>query len=116
MPAKAFLLSFPLSVDELYKRQVILASHLRIVLTKRRGNMNDTGTVGQGNIAVTGNKIRFYAVFSHRFPGTVKQRLIFLIFGSFRIPLQYFVAGFPPPSTVSYQSSPYNRCNRPPSP
>ena len=67
------------SVHELYKRQIIAASHLRIVLTKRRGDMDDTRTVCQRYIGITYHKKRFLPLFCRPVCGAGIQRLVFLI-------------------------------------
>ncbi len=52
--------------------------------------MNNSCTVSQGYITVAGNKIRFFMLFFTESCGTVKERLIFLIFQILSlIPLQY---------------------------
>ena len=75
-----FLRHFPLGIHQLDKRQIILASHVGVVLTESRGDMDHAGTVGQGYIAVTGYIKCLFMLFFTGFHRTVKQRFIFLIF------------------------------------
>ena len=43
------------SVNELYERKIVFSSHLRVVLTERRRDMNNTRTVRHRNIRIAGH-------------------------------------------------------------
>ena len=82
-----------LSVHKLYKRQVVLAPHIRVILTKSRCDVHDTGTVGHCDIAVTCYKMTFFALFLCCFSCTGKERFIFPVFQIFSgIGLQHFIS------------------------
>ena len=68
-----------LAIDKLNKGKVILPSHLGVILTEGRRNVNNTGTICHGDIIGAGYKICPLALFCYRFPGKIKQRHIFLI-------------------------------------
>ena len=44
-----------LGVHQLHEGQAVLAAHVGVVLTEGGSNVNDTGTVGQGDVAVAGH-------------------------------------------------------------
>ena len=61
-----------LAINELYKRKVIVTADSRIVFTKSRRDVNDTGTVCHGYIGVTYNVMRFFVLFFNDLFCTVK--------------------------------------------
>ena len=80
---RRFLCHIALAVNQLNKRQVIAASYAGVVLTERRGAVNNTGTVSHSNIAVAHNKeCPFILLLANRLCA-VEQRLVFLIFKLF---------------------------------
>ena len=83
---------FPFCIHQLYKRQVVISSHVGIVLAECGGDVNNAGTVGQSDIGVTCYIICLLPLFFAQFHRIIKQRFIFLIFQVFaRIPFQYFI-------------------------
>ena len=72
-----FLRHLSLSIYQLYEGQVIPASHLGVVLTKCRGDMNDSGTIRHGNIGITDNVICLFVLLLTNLHRAVKQGLIF---------------------------------------
>ncbi len=68
-----------LSVDKLYKRQLILSADIGIILTKRRGNVYDASTVCHCDIRVTSDKMRLFVLLFNDACRKVKQRYIRLV-------------------------------------
>ena len=68
------------SVHKLDKGQVIVSSHLGVILAESRCNMNDTRTVCHGDIVVTGDKVGLFVLLCRPFPRAGKERLILFIF------------------------------------
>ena len=81
----SFFCHISLSVYKLYERKVVIASHTVIILTKCRSNMNDTGTVAHGNIAVAYYEMRFFLLLCRCFSGTFPERLVLFIFQIFSL-------------------------------
>ena len=69
-----------LSVHELYERQAVFLSHAVVVLTERRGDVYDSGTVAHGNIAVAEHEEAFLFLLRRSLARAFEQRLVFLIF------------------------------------
>ena len=58
----SFLRQLTLSVNKLKEGQVISSSHLGIIFTKGRSDVNDTGTIGHSDIGVTGYIMAFFVL------------------------------------------------------
>ena len=77
---RCFICKVALAVNKLNKGKVILSAYPCVILTESGRGMNDTGTVGHGDIAVTGYIMAlFILLFAYRL-NTFKQRLIFPVF------------------------------------
>ena len=68
-----------LTVYKLYKRKVIFASYLRVVFTECRCDVYDTGTVGHGNVSVTGYIMCLLILLLRALCSTCEERFVFLI-------------------------------------
>ena len=66
-----------LRIHQLHERQVVFAAHARVVLAERRGDMNYSRAVGQGNVIVVGDVKRFLSERSER---VREHRLVFDVF------------------------------------
>ena len=64
-------------VYHLNEWQIVLSSHVRVVLAERRGDMNYSRAVGQGNVIVVGDVKRFL---SERSESVREHRLVFDVF------------------------------------
>ena len=90
---RSLLRQLAFSVDKLYERKIVIASHVGIVLTKRRCNVHDTGTIGHSYIAVAGHEKALLSLLVSDFLSTVKQWLVLLVLQILtNISLQYFVS------------------------
>ncbi len=80
------------SVYELDEGKVIVAADASVILTKRRSDMNDAGTVRHGDIIVAGHKVAGLMLFCRSLSCCLEQRLIgtALQIGT-HIGLQHFV-------------------------
>ena len=67
------------AIHELHERQIISATHLRIVLTEGRRNVYDTGTVCHCDIAVTSYIVGFLFLLLRFRPGAGKERFVSLV-------------------------------------
>ena len=83
------------AVNQLYKRQSVFTSDFRIVFTKCRCDMNDTGTICQCYVSITNNIKCFFVLFFCMNGCTAVQWFVLFIFQvcSFVI-LQYIVSIF----------------------
>ncbi len=73
---RCFLGHTALLIHKLNEREVVFTTDAGIVLTEGRGDMNDTGTVLCGNIAVRNHEVRTLMLLLCRFLRTVVQWLI----------------------------------------
>ena len=81
------------AVNKLNKRHIVFFSDLGVILTKRRSDMNNTGTVCQRYITITGNVERFLMLFFSNICRTLIQRLIFFVFQIFTcVSFQNFIS------------------------
>ena len=55
-----FFRHLALRIHQLYKRQVIIAPYIGIILTESRGNMNHSRTVCQRYVGIAGHIERFF--------------------------------------------------------
>ena len=63
-------------VHKLHQGQAVLPSHIGIVLTKGRGDVHDTGTVGHGDIAVAGHIVGLFPLSCRLLSGAGKEGFI----------------------------------------
>ena len=82
---RSLLRQLAFSVDKLYERKIVIASHVGIVLTKRRCNVHDTGTIGHSYIAVAGHEKALLSLLVSDFLSTVKQWLVLLVLQIFSL-------------------------------
>ena len=68
-----------LCIYQLYKGQVVLTSHIGIVLTKGRSNMNDTCTICQCYIGIAYNIVALLMLLYAVGNGAVIERLVLLL-------------------------------------
>ena len=68
-----------LAVYKLYKRKVVFASNLRVVFTECRCDVYDTGTVGHGNVSVTGYIMCLLILLLCTLCSACKERFVFLV-------------------------------------
>ena len=69
-----------LAINELYKRKVIVTADSRIVFTKSRRDVNDTGTVCHGYIVIAGDKEAFLVLLFGTFSCAGIKRFVFTAF------------------------------------
>ncbi len=82
------------AVHQLYKRKIVFAAHVGVVLTESRGDVHDAGTVGQGDVGIAGNIISFFALLLRHFCRAVKERFVLLVLQVLSgIALQHLVSG-----------------------
>ena len=89
------LAHIPFLVNELYEWKVIFASYFRIIFTKCWCQMNNTSTICQSYIIITGNKECFLFLFCCTVICTLVKRFIFFVFQIFSfVSFQNFVCRF----------------------
>ena len=69
-----------LAINKLYKRKVIVTANSRIIFTKSRCDMNDTGTICHGYIVITGNEKAFLMLLFGTFSCAGIKRFVFTAF------------------------------------